>query len=152
MEFLWVAVLGNMPLGWGEDVTFLSTCFWNTLQSYLPFTLMSCLVSFTITSTQLEGSPGKNLKTHMESWLGFVLSTCSWMSKIVIWVPVIQCFVVLFVLIFVKVSLTLIVFDTFLSFFFSPYKNTCTQVPSVSSSYVKGNSTKLWRALTNQHV
>lgn len=66
----------GIGLLWEAVSLFLSTCFWNALQSYLLFPLMSCLVLL-ITSTQFRGMSWEKLETHMESWLWFMLSMCT---------------------------------------------------------------------------
>lgn len=57
----WGAVSG-IGLLWEAVSLFLSTCFWNALQSYLLFPLMSCLVLLTITSTQFRGMSWEKLE------------------------------------------------------------------------------------------
>lgn len=66
LSFCFMGVFGGWCRGicrlWEAVSLFLSACFWNALQSYLLFPLMSCLVSLTITSTQFRGMSWEKLE------------------------------------------------------------------------------------------
>ncbi len=97
MGFFWVAVLGNMPLGWGGchlSVYLFLKCI-TILFTFHTHVMFSLIYH---NKHSVRGMSWEKLENPHGKLTLIRMSMCSWMSKIVIWVPVIQCLVVLFVL------------------------------------------------------